>query len=110
MRSMKCLGILLLLQYSRSSLITGGSLTPMRGNPGLPVNGHLINKHPLQVYSARTEVQFACDANSVINGPESRVCQDNGTWSLTLPTCKTNLALGQEQTALQSETLLDYAA
>jgi len=104
----KCLAVIFLSKSIETSLITGGTLTPMCGDPGLPVGGLLVNKHPLKVYSVNTEVKYACDANSVINGPEARSCQDNGTWSLTLPICKTNLALGQS--ALQSETLLDYEA
>lgn len=48
-----------------------------------PVQGNVTYKTD----GAVTTAEYTCGDMYSLAGPESRVCQENGNWSDTLPTC-----------------------
>uniref|UniRef100_A0A7M5WWI0 Uncharacterized protein n=1 Tax=Clytia hemisphaerica TaxID=252671 RepID=A0A7M5WWI0_9CNID len=61
--------------------------------PGLVANGGFkVIPSNATVYVVDTIIQYYCDAGyEVTDGDQTRVCQENGTWSGEHPTCKISL-------------------
>ena len=57
---------------------------PGCGDPGVPSNARKIG----DVYSVGSVVFFRCYDDYDIVGSKYRVCQENGVWSGTQPTCQ----------------------
>ena len=59
------------------------------GQPGIPSNGRMNT-------SAGTSfgdvARYSCDTGYTLNGPAERICQANGQWNGSVPTCKRELA------------------
>ncbi|KAM6977905.1 CUB and sushi domain-containing protein 1-like [Aplochiton taeniatus] len=53
------------------------------GDPGAPGGGFSEGKQ----FSYRSEVRFSCHAPHILVGPALRVCQANGLWSGSQPSC-----------------------
>ncbi|KAB0392570.1 hypothetical protein E2I00_016586, partial [Balaenoptera physalus] len=53
------------------------------GDPGTPAEGRLSGKS----FTYRSEVFFQCRSPFILVGSSRRVCQADGTWSGTQPTC-----------------------
>ena len=64
-------------------LITG-TVCDKSGNS----SGHLL-RHGDGITPGSSQV-FSCSGDSVITGQRVRVCQEDGTWSSPVPTCKGN--------------------
>ena len=54
-------------------------------DPGTPANGI---RRLAQGTLVGSFVTYECDKGYVLEGPSSRVCQPDGVWSATLPSCK----------------------
>ena len=59
------------------------------GDPGLPLNAARVVTGT--TFSSR--VTYSCSVNFMLSGEETRVCQADGTWSGTLPTCERMLCV-----------------
>ena len=54
------------------------------GDPGTPVNGHLQLTAGTKLNSV---VRYSCVVGYVFTGAKERICQADGTWSSSLPSC-----------------------
>ena len=54
------------------------------GDPGLPPNAARV----LSETTFNSVVKYSCSVHFMLSGEAVRVCQDDGTWSGTLPTCE----------------------
>ena len=53
------------------------------GDPGTPVNGHANST----TFTYGSSVVYSCDPGYRLHGNESAICQANGQWNASLPTC-----------------------
>jgi len=110
-----------LLLSSGCANILAGAEEEVCGFPGLPIGGQLLlggdggiqtsspeGVFPGAGWPAGARVGIACSEGRVRQGEDERECNPDGSWAGNLPLCRTNLA--RDQPALQSETLLNYAA
>ena len=58
-----------------------------------PSNGNVTLLNGTQFSS---EATYHCDSDFVLEGNHLRICQENGTWSGTMPECKLILCLCHE--------------
>ena len=58
------------------------------GDPGTPFHGKRIG----WLFQYNDTVSFKCFAGYVLEGPQTRTCLANQTWSETQPICKRKLA------------------
>ena len=63
------------------------------GFPGTPRNGSLVESAGL-LYQIGENVTYECQMSFVLFGPNYRTCQENGTWSGTVPECRKFLHIG----------------
>ncbi|GFY37970.1 locomotion-related protein Hikaru genki [Trichonephila inaurata madagascariensis] len=56
-------------------------------SPEVPKNGYLQSSNK-DKYRGGDVLQFACDANHMMDGQNIIVCQENGRWSASVPKCK----------------------
>ena len=54
------------------------------GDPGLPANAARTFSQTL----FNSLVMYTCNVNYMLSGEALRICQADGTWSGTLPTCE----------------------
>ena len=69
------------------------------GFPGTPRNGSLVESSAGLLYQMGENVTYECQMSFVLFGPNYRTCQENGTWSGTVPECRKFT-----HTGLKSET------
>ena len=53
------------------------------GHPGILANGNII----LTNTTLGSTIAYACDVSFVLCGNDTRICQSNGMWSGSLPSC-----------------------
>ena len=81
---------LLILKFKIVYLFSGGREC---GFPGTPRNGSLVESAGL-LYQIGENVTYECQMSFVLFGPNYRTCQENGTWSGTVPECRKFLHIG----------------
>ena len=60
------------------------------GDPGLPPNAARIFSQT----TFNSIVMYTCNTNYMLSGEAMRICQADGTWSGSLPTCEGELMSG----------------
>jgi hypothetical protein len=55
------------------------------GFPGVPLNGS-VSGSGMTYYPGETAT-YTCESGFVLFGPNSRLCLENGTWTLAVPEC-----------------------
>ena len=53
------------------------------GDPGIPVNGHSMGNN----FTYGSTVTFTCDIGYELQGNKTALCQADGQWNATIPTC-----------------------
>ena len=53
------------------------------GDPGAPVHGHSMGN----VFSYGSSIIFSCDTGYELHGNKTALCQADGQWNSTIPTC-----------------------